>query len=85
MTKISVLVISNDVNSKKVKHIKESLYALGADIVRYQIVNKHALPDLQNLSIHDKVILVKDKLLPEHIKIYKSYIQDFNIRNLKIH
>jgi hypothetical protein len=82
---MSVLVISNDVNSERVKHIKEILYALGADIVRYQVVGKHALPDVQNLSIHDEVILVKDKLLPEHIKIYKSYIQDFNIRNLKIY
>jgi hypothetical protein len=81
---MSVLVISNDINSKEVKHIKEILYALGADIIRHQTVNSSALPDLQNLSTHDFAVLLKDGLLPEHIKVYRSYIQKLDVKNLKI-
>ncbi len=83
---ISIGVICSVIsfNSKEVKHIKEILYALGADIIRHQTVNSSALPDLQNLSTHDFAVLLKDDLLPEHIKVYRSYMQKLDVKNLKI-
>jgi hypothetical protein len=83
---ISIGVICSVIsfNSKEVKHIKEILYALVADIIRHQTVNSSALPDLQNLSTHDFAVLLKDDLLPEHIKVYRSYMQKLDVKNLKI-
>lgn len=81
---MSVLVVSSDTNSLKVQEANKILHSLGADIIRYQTVNKSALPDPQNLLIHDFVVLIKDKLLPEHIKTYKSYMKNLDIKEVEM-
>ena len=82
---MSVLIITDNIATDEVKNVKEVLYALGADVIRYQRVNSSALPDLQNLSIHDFAVLIQKGLSPEHINRYRTYIQDTGISNLKIY
>ncbi len=89
LIRMSVLVISNNINSKEVKHIKlfmSLLSTFGVDIIiRHQVVNQNALPDVHNLAIHDVAILIENRLSLEHIKIYRSYARKMCLKNLKIY
>jgi hypothetical protein len=82
---MSVLVVSNNINSDEVKYVKLLLSTLGVKIIRHQIVNQNALPDVHNLLIHDFAILIENRLSPKHIKIYRSYAKKVGIKNLKIY
>ena len=82
---MSVLIITDNISADEVKNVKEILYALGADVIRYQRVDGSALPDLQNLFNHDFAVLIQKGLSPEHVNRYRSYIQDTGISNLKIY
>ena len=70
---MSVLVVAGDSYSPEVVDAKAVLCSLGAEVVRHQIVNAHALPDPENIETHDYVVLLRDKLRPEDLEQYLSY------------